>query len=87
MVFKLSVGEIMQVKASANPRNANTATADYVTFDWKSDNTSVATVEEDAETHTAVDKTGKITIVGKGKARVTVSCGDVKAKIIIIEGV
>jgi uncharacterized protein YjdB len=87
LIFVVPVGGIVQVKASPYPQNANTETADYVTFDWTSDNTNVATVEEDASTTTAVDKIGAITVVGTGEAKITVKCGDIKAKTIIIKGV
>jgi hypothetical protein len=98
--FVVPVGDVVQVKASANPRNANTETADYVTFDWKSNNTNVATVEEDASTTIAVDKIGAITVVGTGEAKITVSWTEelkegaeesdrksIKARTIIIKGV
>jgi uncharacterized protein YjdB len=94
----LPVGDVIDVKASANPRNANTLDTDYVTFNWKSSNTSVATVAEDAGMAKAIDKTGKITVTGKGKAEITISSildkkdedGKnivIQAKTIIIEGI
>jgi uncharacterized protein YjdB len=97
MVFdNVSVGDVLQVKASANPRNANTETADFVIFDWKTSNPAVATVKEDEATKEDVDKIGTITIVGKGKAEITISSRVpaeepyeepyiVKAKTIIVE--
>lgn len=92
MVFSVSVGDIIQVKASANPRNANTETHDYVRFNWESDNSSVATVVPDETTETAVDKTGQIIVTGAGEAKITISSDDVsderkplKAKYIIIK--
>jgi hypothetical protein len=95
LILVLPVGDVVEVIATADPRNANTETADYVTFDWKSSNTSVATVEVDATTVTAIDKTGKITVVGTGEAKITIRCAEeddeedeyIKAKTIIIKGV
>jgi uncharacterized protein YjdB len=87
MVFTVPVGNTVEVKANPYPQNANTATEDYVVFDWKSSNTNVATVVEDATTKTAIDKLGTITVVGIGEARITISCGDLKAKYIVIKGV
>jgi uncharacterized protein YjdB len=85
MTFAVSVGDIVRVKATPSPQNANTDTTDYVIFDWKSSNPSVATVEEDAETTTAIDKFGIITVVGTGEARITITCGKAKrAKTVII---
>jgi uncharacterized protein YjdB len=98
LTLTLPVDDILEVKATPDPRNANTATADYVTFDWTSDNTNVATVTEDAATATAIDKTGKIKVTGTGTAKITISSaldekdGDgknivIKAKTIIIKGI
>jgi uncharacterized protein YjdB len=95
MTFSVPVGEVVEVKATANPRNANTATTDYVVFDWTSNNQTVATVAEDADMTEEIDKTGKITVTGAGEARITISWSGtiggeptvVKAKTIIIKGV
>jgi uncharacterized protein YjdB len=87
MTFVVPVGDVVQVKATPNPQNANTDTDDYVTFDWTSNNPNVATVVEDPETTKAVDKIGQITVTGTGEARITVSCGEKRAKTIIIKGV
>jgi hypothetical protein len=88
----LSVGDIIEVIASANPRNANTETVTYVTFNWKSDNPDVATVAENPGMTEAIDKTGKITVTGAGTANITISCTlddddetVIKAKTIIIK--
>jgi hypothetical protein len=70
----LSVGDVIDVKASANPRNANTSETDYITFDWKSDNTSMVTITEDAATKNESDKFGTITINSTGTANITISC-------------
>jgi hypothetical protein len=74
LTFVVPVGDVVQVKASPHPQNANTATVDYVIFDWKSNNPNVATIVEDAKTTTAVDKIGTITVVGTGEAWITISC-------------
>ncbi|MDR0566194.1 MAG: hypothetical protein LBG47_04035 [Prevotellaceae bacterium] len=85
LIFNLPVSKAIKVKASANPRNANTDANDYVTFTWKSSKPTVATVAEDAETTKAVDKTGTITAIAKGEAEITISCGEIKAKRIIVK--
>ena len=85
LIFNLSVNDAIKVKASANPRNANTATADYVSFTWESDNESAATAKEDADMTEAVDKTGTITAKANGEAEITISCGEIKAKRIIVK--
>lgn len=85
LIFNLAVHDSIQVTASANPRNANTDTTDYVTFIWKSSKSSVATtVTEDEGTKTEIDKKGVIKAVSTGVDTVVISCGEIKTKDIII---
>jgi uncharacterized protein YjdB len=79
LTVAVPVGETVRVIATPEPVNANTATENAVVFEWTSDNENVA----------MVDQSGNITVTGKGKAKITVSCAayeDITAEI-VIEGV
>jgi uncharacterized protein YjdB len=87
LTLVVPVGDIVNITATPNPVNANTTTTDYVTFVWTSNKPDIATVVENAETKTEINKTGAITAISTGEAKITISNGNIKAKTIIITSI